>query len=206
MATTTKPQKLNTVFGKITDANGNPLTNLKVEIYDVDMREWQALANTFTNKEGKYELKWTHDQLSGRGKKEADIAAKIFTKETGTELYKSSIDEVRFDASPREEINITITTAIKPELVEYDYILNQVTCFAGNVAIIDLQESKEHRDITFLSKEAEIPAGKIEHLVVAHRLQAESKIDAAFFYALLRKNIPEEKMRGESRARAILFD
>lgn len=188
MATITNLQIPNTVFGQITDANRSPLANLKVEVYNVDIREWQALDNTFTDKEGKYELKWAQGQLTGRERKGADIAVKVFTRERGTELYKSSIDEVRFNASPREEINITITTAMKPEQVEYDYILGQVTYLAGNVAIVDLQESKEHRDIFFLSKEAEIPAEKIEHLVVAHRLQSVSKIDAAFFYALLRKN------------------
>ncbi len=90
MATPIENQKPNTVLGKVTDANGRPLANLKVEIYDVDMREWQALADTFTNKEGKYELQWRHEQLSGRGKKEADIAVKVFTKKKNTELFKSS--------------------------------------------------------------------------------------------------------------------
>ena len=187
-STATAPQTPNTVYGTVTDANGGPLANLRVEIYDVDMREWQVLANTVTNKEGKYEMKWTYDQLTGREIKTADIGVKIFSRENKAELYKSSMDEVRFNASPREEINITITTAIMPEVVEYDYILSQVSYLAEKIAITDLQESKEHRDITFLSKETEIPAEKIEHLVVAHHLQAVSKIDAAFFYALLRKN------------------
>ncbi len=186
--TTAMPQTSNTVFGKITDANGVPLANLKVEIYDIDMREWQALSNGVSNKEGKYELKWTQDQLIGGERKTADIAVKIFTREKGAELYKSTIDDVRFNASSREEINITITAAISPEQVEYDYMVGEVSYLAEKIAITDLQESKEHRDITFLSKEADIPAEKIEHLVVAHRLQALSKIDAAFFYALLRKN------------------
>jgi 5-hydroxyisourate hydrolase-like protein (transthyretin family) len=57
MATTTKHQGLFTVLGKISNANGRPLANLKVEAYDLDMRERQALANAFTYKEGKYELK-----------------------------------------------------------------------------------------------------------------------------------------------------
>ncbi|HSI78926.1 MAG TPA: hypothetical protein VK957_23730 [Lunatimonas sp.] len=43
MAKTIKHQQ-NTVLGKITGLNGRPLVNLKVEIYDVDMREWQLLA------------------------------------------------------------------------------------------------------------------------------------------------------------------
>ncbi|NNV57634.1 Tc toxin subunit A-related protein [Limnovirga soli] len=188
MATTLKHQNPNTVLGKVTDSNGRPLANLKVVIYDVDMREWQALADTFTSKEGKYELQWTHEQLSGRGKMEADIAVKLFTKEKGTELFKSNMDEVRFNASDREEINIIIGQALPKEVVEFDFLVKQISFLANKVAIADLQENKEHRDITFLSKELEVAAEKIEHLVVAYRLQKLSKIDAAFFYALFRKN------------------
>jgi len=188
MAVSIKPQNPNVVLGKITDPNGRPLANLKVEIYDVDMREWQPLANTLTTKDGKYELKWTHDLLSGRGKKEADIAVKVFTKEKNTELFKSSIDEVRFNASEREEINITIRQALPKEVVEFDFLVKEVTFLAQKIAIADLQENEEHRDVTFLSNEMEVPADKIVHLIVAHRLQNLSKIDAAFFYALFRKN------------------
>lgn len=175
--------KKNIVLGKVTDSQGRPLANLKVAIYDVDMREWQALSDTFTNKDGKYELKWSHDQLSGRGKKEADIAIKVFTKEKNTELFKSSIDDVRFNASEREEINITIRQALPNEVVEFDFLVKEVSFLANKVAIADLLENKEHRDVTFLSKELEVPDDKIEHLVVAHRVHNLSKIDAAFFYA-----------------------
>lgn len=188
MATVIKSQNSNTVLGKITDASGRPLANLKVEIYDVDMREWQPLADTFTNREGKYELHWSHEQLSGRGKKTADIAVKVFTKEKNTELFKSSMDEVRFNASEREEINITIRQALPKEVIEFDYLVKEVSFLAGKVAIADLQENNEHRDVTFLSKELEVPADKIEHLIVAHRLHQLSNIEAAFFYALFRKN------------------
>ncbi len=129
--TTAKPQQVNTVYGTVNDANGTPLTNLKVEIYDIDMRDWQLLAKGSTNKEGKYELQWTHDQLSGQGKKEADIAVKVYAQGDRIELFKSSIDEVRFNASPREEINISILTAIRPAWIEYDYLLDKVTFLAG---------------------------------------------------------------------------
>lgn len=69
MATAIKTQKLNTVLSKITDANGRLLANLKFEIYGVGMRECYALSDTLTNKEGKYELNWTHEQLSGEVKR-----------------------------------------------------------------------------------------------------------------------------------------
>lgn len=181
-------KKENLVLGRVVDALNRPLANLIVQAYDRDMRSEELLGECITDRDGNYQIGWFHNQLSGREKKTADIAIKVITREKKTLLFTSDMDAVRFNASPREEINITIQTSIKPEAVEYDDILKQVTYLAGEVAITGLQEDKEHRDITFLSKEAEIPAEKIGHLVVAHRLQAESKIDAAFFYALLRKN------------------
>lgn len=188
MAAPIKNHNQNTVFGTVTDANGRPLTNLKVVIYDVDMREWQALAEMHTNSYGKYELKWSHEQLSGRGRKTADIAVKVFTKEKNTELYKSAWEEVRFNASEREEINIILRKSMPTEVIEFDFLLKEMTFLAKKIAIADLQENKEHRDVTFLSKELQVPAEKIEHLIVAHRLNSRSKIEVAFFYALLRKN------------------
>jgi hypothetical protein len=186
MANQTKKENL--ILGQVFDKLNRPLANLIVQAYDMDMRSKELLGESITDKKGKYEITWLHSKLSGRGKKEADIAIKILTRKKKTLLFASDVDSVRFNASPREEINITIKTAIKPEVVEYDHILEVVTFLANKVAINDLQENEEHRDITFLSKEAEIPGEKIEHLVVSHRLQAESKIDAAFFYALMQKN------------------
>jgi len=117
-----------------------------------------------------------------------NILIKVFTAEKKTLLFTSDMDSVRYNASPHEEINITIQDDIGPEMVEYDLILREVTSLAGKVAITDLQENKEHKDITYLSRELDLPAEKLEHLVVAHRLKKISGIDAAFFYALLRKN------------------
>src|SRR6187402_1369518 len=101
MDTTTT--KNNIVHGRITDVGDRPLPNLKVEIYDVDMRSWELLSETTTDREGKYETTWNQEQLSGRGKKTADIAVKVLTQEKGVELYKSTMDVVRFNSGAREE-------------------------------------------------------------------------------------------------------
>ncbi|HET7818178.1 MAG TPA: neuraminidase-like domain-containing protein, partial [Bacteroidia bacterium] len=188
METKTENQKPNLVLGRVTDKQNRPLPNLSVHIYDRDMRSEQLLKETVTDKEGKYEVAWLHSQLSGRGVKEADISVKVFTRENKTLLYASDIDSIRFNASSREEINIIIPDTIRPEIVEYDSILKNTTYLANKIAITDLQESKEHQDISFISKELKIGSEKVVYLVLAHRLQAISKIDAAFFYALLRKD------------------
>ena len=38
--------KYNIVRGTVTDANKRPLAGLKVQLHDVDMRNWQQLAET----------------------------------------------------------------------------------------------------------------------------------------------------------------
>jgi hypothetical protein len=98
------------------------------------------------------------------------------------------IDEVRFNAGNHEEINIVISDAIPQEEAEYNRLLRDVTFLAGKVAIADLKEEEKLRDITFLSRELAVSARKIEHLVVAHRIQKMSQIEPEFFYALLRKD------------------
>ncbi len=187
MVTTTKNTAVNTVYGRVTNATGRPMANLSVTIFDVDMRDWQPLADTLTDREGRYELHWSHSQLSGRGRKTADISVTVTTPERHTELYRSTLEEVRFNARTREQINIVITQAVAAETIEFDTLVTEVTFLAKNVPIAELQESKAHRDVTFLARELEIPAEKVIHLIVAHRLRDKSKIEAAFFYALLRK-------------------
>lgn len=202
MATQTKTQKPNLVLGRVVDKLNRPLANLVVQAFSRVMRAEKLLGESVTDKNGKYEIPWLPSRLGGRGKKEADIGVRVITRKKKTLLYASGMDEVRYKASPREEINITIETAIRPEVVEYDSILEQVTSLAGKIAIADLQDSKGHQDIVFLSKETGIVAEKIEHLAVAHRLHKISKIAPDFFYALLRKNtLLHSDFSGTLRAR-----
>jgi len=181
-------QKTRLVYGRVTDKLNSSIANLIVQAFDQDMRHEELLGESSTDREGKYEITWSNSQLSGRGRKQADIAVKVFTRKKKTLLFSSDLDSVRFNASEREEINITINKHINPEVIEFDFIVKEIEFLAHKIAITDLQEDEKHRDITFLSKEMEISAEKIEHVVVAHRLSYISKIDPAFFYALLRKN------------------
>src|SRR5690606_8673160 len=71
--------------------------------------------------------------------------------------------------------------------IEYNNLLKEVTFLANTVPIAELQENNQHQDVSFLSKELEVSTEKIEHLILAHRLENHSKVDASFFYALLRR-------------------
>ena len=188
MENLTENQKSNVVVGKIVDRLKNPMPGLLVRAFDRDMRSEELLGECVTNKAGSYEIIWLHSQLSGRGVKEADIAIKVLTKEKKTIVFESGIDDVRFNASPREEINIIIKDVIEPEILEYDYLHKEISFLADKVSIVDLQQNEKNQDITFLSRELNMDSEKIEFFVVANRVEDVTKINAAFFYALLRKN------------------
>lgn len=186
MTRQTLNQQPNYVLGTIADQFNQPLEGLLVEIYDKDMRSEVLLAETKTNKKGKYKTRWSQDQLTGRNRKGADLLIKLYKLENKTLIYSTPLDNIRFNAGPSEVIDITLQNTIKPDYVEYDYLLREVTYLAGEVAIKDLQESTAHQDVTFLSRELNVKSEKIEHLIVSQRLQEMGKTNAAFFYALLR--------------------
>jgi len=194
METQIKTSGDNLVLGTVTDKVGRPLSNLVVQAYDRALRSEQLLGEAVTGRDGKYEIAWSRGKGNARGKTSArskdsvDLGITVVTREKKQLLFASGVDEIRFRATRREQIDVTIETALTPEVIEYDHIVAQVTPLAGAVAIADLQESKEHSDLSFLTQQTDIPADKLGHVVVAQRLQAASKIDAAFFYALLRKN------------------
>lgn len=184
----TKPESdlknVKVVFGTITDHHNTPLQNLRVEIFDVEMRDWHTLSDTFTDSRGRYRLEWTH----GFRDQTADIAVKVYTVQKDQLLFQSTIDHVRFNASDHEEINITIELPLPKKKADFDSLVNKVNLLAGLVSIADLKEDKNFQDISFLSKKLQIPVNKLEHLVIAHRLYKLSGIDPGFFYSLYRIN------------------
>ncbi len=181
-------KKPNIVLGTVKDKEERPLQGLIVEVYNKDMRSITLLGVSFTDKKGKYALSWSQKQLGDRERKSADLLLKVLSPKKRTMLYESDLEEVRFNASKREEINVTLLAPLPQEEVEYEVLLERVSLLSHNVPITELQESEKHQDISFLSKEAEVSSEKLEHLVVAQRVHAETDIDAGFFYALLRQN------------------
>ncbi len=181
-------KKPNIVRGKVRDKEERPLQGLIVEVYDKDMRSITLLGKSLTDTKGEYTLTWSQKQLGNREHKSADLLLKVLNPKKRTLLHESGLDEVRFNASAREEINVTLLVPLSQEEVEYKVLLERVSLLSHNIPITELQESEKHQDISFLSKKVEVSSEKLEHLVVAQRVEAETDIDAGFFYALLRQN------------------
>lgn len=178
----------NIIQGIVIDANDQPLSRLLVKAYDRDMRSEAFLGECVTDAQGKYKISYSAEQFNLAEKETADLCMRVYTSGGKHVLFETDLEEVRFNASDNETIDITVTGEVLAEENEFDLITREISGLVGKVKIPELQDNNKHRDITFLSKEMRIRAEKLEHFVIAHRLSVESKIDAAFFYALLRKN------------------
>ena len=56
-------QKPNLVLGRVVDRLNRPLANLIVQAFDRDMRSEELLGESITDRDGKYEIAWSHSQL-----------------------------------------------------------------------------------------------------------------------------------------------
>jgi hypothetical protein len=184
----TTPRVLyNTVTGHVTDGNGRPLADLRVEIYAVMMRDWQPLGNTLTGRDGSYLVKWQYPKADKQEQKPVAIGLRVFTADREEELYESPVNEIRYNAGKRELVDMVIAEPVRRQIIEFEWLERTLFSKVGQVPIAELGETAENQDISFLTKEIGIGADKIEHLVLAYRLNNASKIDAPFFYALFRK-------------------
>ena len=118
MAKSNENQRPNIVLGKISDKNNRPLSNLIVQVYDRDMRGETLLSETITDRDGNYQTTWLREQLGEREKKSADLLIKVFSKGNKDPLFVSDIDNVRFNAHQKENINITINNVIEKNKIE----------------------------------------------------------------------------------------
>ncbi len=205
------------ILGQITDQLNRPQANLLVQAYSRSMRSQKLLGECLTDSNGNYTIEYLygqsnripstndhqsdndhdHDDLTkrsvkkpvaGRSAKGPDISLQICTPTTQKVIYTSDLASIRYNASAREKINVTITMAIPPDQIEYESIVNAITPLIGKVKISDLQENITTHDIAFLSNQAGILQAKLEHVVVANRLSDATKVDPTFFYAILREN------------------
>jgi len=181
----------NVVYGTVSDSDGQPLEGLQVHAYARVLRGEKLLGDAVTDEYGKYEIT-LDDRESNRAQVKLQtktaIAIKVYSPKKQTLLYESPVDDVHYRSSDREEINVTITVPVRPEEVEFDALQARIAAYTGDIPLADLQQDEKQQELAFLARELRVPQEKIDHVVLAHRLQKLSDVEAPFFYGLLRKN------------------
>lgn len=182
------PNQVYRVYGTVTDVQGTPLPNILVRAFDRDLRAEEPLGDMLTDNAGKYQIFYKPDAFKRAEKQYADLSLKAFDSNGKQLLFEQTIDQIIFNAPPEQRVDITVRIAARPLENEFDSILRTLPPLIENVPLTALQEDTKTRDITFLAKETGIPGQRLQYIVMAHRLLEISKIDAAFFYGLLRKD------------------
>jgi Tc toxin complex TcA C-terminal TcB-binding domain/Neuraminidase-like domain/Salmonella virulence plasmid 28.1kDa A protein/Putative peptidoglycan binding domain len=171
---------LSLVQGQVSDGNGAPLKDVRVQAFDKDLRSEQPLGESVLSKEGRYEIRYSADKFSRAEKRLADLIVRVLDR-TGKILFSS---DVIFNAPHKQTVDIVLNE--KARLSEFERHDKDIEPLLDGVKWAELTEA----DIDFLARETGVPEMHLAFLVVAHQHEATTKVAASLFYGLFRENAP----------------
>jgi peptidoglycan hydrolase-like protein with peptidoglycan-binding domain len=98
------------VEGTISLSDGSPGGELKVSVFDRDLRTEQLLGQSITGRDGSYQIQYSAAAFAKAEAGSADLVVKVF--DAGGSLLAAS--PVLFNAPPAAVVNITIPAAVRP--------------------------------------------------------------------------------------------
>src|SRR6266542_312913 len=197
-----------TISGHVFDTFNAPISGVKIQAYDKDLRNEQPLGKaTVTDSAGLYSITFNSLEAAAAELKTPDVFIRVFDN-IGKPLGQS---QIVFNISFPAVIDFKVgNTEIKP-LNEFDSLVKilQPLVTAAKLQFKDLTEKEPLHDISFLAGETGEDTTHIDFLVKAYQLaDAANKsltpanlppatnapvvinISPAFFYALLRDGFP----------------
>jgi peptidoglycan hydrolase-like protein with peptidoglycan-binding domain len=194
------------VQGIIRLLDGTPIPNLEVKASDKDLRREQELGTTTTNSDGYYRITYTREQFSRAEKQTADLIVRAFYNDpTGivpiVRLLATS--DVLYNAPPVATIDLTVGGEYRGKS-EYERYIAEITPLLQDIPLAALREDEKEdaaqgqfQDITFLTNETGINPEHLAFLVLAARLEQQTRsetasfnLEAAVFYGWFRQNLP----------------
>ncbi|MGH8628121.1 MAG: peptidoglycan-binding domain-containing protein [Gammaproteobacteria bacterium] len=168
------------VNGTVRFFDGFPATGIMVSAFDRDLRREQALGRTRTDEKGSYEIQYSERQFGRAEKRDADLVVRAFAAD-GTLLVASP---VLFNAPLVATVDLAIPAeALLPPTL-FEKIGRALAPLLEGLKVEDLEEDKEHQDLSFLSGETGFDKTALARFVLAHRLALEG-IQAEFWFVLL---------------------
>src|SRR3989442_714168 len=137
------------VSGQVSSRASASTGGLRVRIVDKMVGGDVPLADALTDDDGKYDATFLETALRKGGKTIPDLQARVFARD---QFVGGS--EVRYNASPRERLNVVLAeTAAPPLRSEHDTATAAAARhFKGKLT--DLKEDDERSDLTYLAKKA----------------------------------------------------
>ena len=168
------------VMGRITNSDGEAQQGLIVRAYDRDLRKEQSLGEARTDRQGAYAIRYSRQQFRRSEKESADLVVKVF--DTGGKPLAES--PVQFNAPRIAKVDVAVSAdALTPPTL-FERIASALIPLLDGLAVAELEESAEHRDLSFLSGETGFSKSDLVRFVLGHRIAARS-LPAEFWFALL---------------------
>jgi hypothetical protein len=174
------------VEGKVSSPTSTSVGDLIIQVVDKTVGgEDIVLEQTETQTDGTYQIKFQDTSWRQRGKTQPDLQTRVLA---GDQVL--AVSEVRYNASPRELLNVLLAETITPALQsEHETLLQNLSShFRGNLR--DLQETDTRQDITYLANKTGWDARAVAIASLADQFSSRTQIAPAFFYTLFRAGVP----------------
>ena len=172
------PEKL-VVHGRITDADGREVSYAQVTVWHQRIRDRHRLGSGDATEEGTYRIECRVPE-EGPGNL-------LLVVEARSERLTAPLESRLTDAQPDLEVDLQEQAR---DASEYGDLRRAIELQLGSLPLIEVIESDEHHDISFLSREIGRSSEEIIRVVIAARLEAAFDVPAAPVYAFLREHVP----------------
>lgn len=191
------------VKGFIRNPDGTGFSNGVVKAVDRDLRRLEPLGETTSDKDGYYEITYTPQQSNHGEKWTADLQVLVYEAVNDDEKKPLLISDIFFNATPVQEINLTLPVApADKEKSEWqrmneDVLLllkGQKQNFQSLTVYEDLPpEELNPDDVDFIARETGLDKSNLQLWSLAYgRSKEVSSIAAEIFYSWFRMGLPTE--------------
>lgn len=205
------------VKGRLTDSNGQGLSNHTVLISEFDIDQTVEVSVAATNTDGTFTVSFLYEAKlqHGDGNTNPDLFFKVsgsfgqlglpmpltknaevvFIIENGIETAvprlaaSEKAPSVLMNCQQEIEVRIIVTTA-QSKLTEFELLITELLPFMGERSFANLKEDEDNFQISFLSKKKNIPKLTIENLKNAFINERDNNIPAWAFFGLSSAQLP----------------
>jgi len=167
-----------TVKGLITQANGKPAVGMEVRAFDRDLRTREQVGQMkVTGEDGRYEIGYSQTEFIRAEKGSADLIIRAEQQREGGIVFVES--PTLFNAPPSATVDLTIPAEVLQPSPLFENIGLVLQPLLENLKVEELEEDKEHQDLSFLFGDTGFEKPTLARFVLAHRL-AQQGIRAEF--------------------------
>ena len=176
------PRKRCCVQGNLLQPDGIPVEGAAIKAFDKDLRREKLLGETKTDKNGKYVIHYTIDQLCHLDKSSTDLIVRAYNQK-GKEIATSPLI---LNAPPEKVVDLVVGNEVYRGPSEYIKIRTQVEPLLQDTNVTELTEE----DVTYLAGKTGLDPIHIAYFAQSALLAQKTDIPAEVFYGLFRLNLP----------------